>query len=357
MSQVKCVVWDLDNTVWSGILLEGDAVEPRAEVVELIQALDARGVINSVASRGDDALALAKLEQLGICGLLIAPQIGLQDKSRSIELIAEHLGIGLDTVAFVDDDRFERAEVASRLPQVKCIDAIEIEPLLAIARQPIEEFTVEARGRRVFFQSELLRREAENACGDNEAFRRSLNMRLDVRPAKPDDLRRVTELISRTNQMNSSGRYLPLDTLQRYIETGERWLLVAEYQDRFGDLGCVGVALICPEPDRWTLELLLVSCRVLSRGVGGAFLQTIIERALAHEVRLLAEYVPLDRNRIMSLALGLAGFQAIEKRADGSLLMECVAPPTERVQPIACRATLPGGANADRMARTAEGCR
>lgn len=356
MAQVKCVIWDLDNTVWSGILLERDEIRPHVDIIALIEALDTRGVINSVASRGDETLALAKLEELGIAEVLIAPQVALGDKSRSVQIIADTLGIGLDTVVFVDDDAFERAEVASRLPQVRCLDAIDLELLQAIAGKPLSEFTAEAKGRRASLQADILRQEAERTCEDNEAFRRGLDMRLTVRPAIGEDLPRVSELINRTNQMNSSGRYLAADTLKRYIETGERWLLVAEYGDRFGDLGSVGVAVLRPEADRWTLELLLVSCRVLSRGVGGVLFQTIIELALAREVRLFAEYVPLERNRIMSLALGLAGFKAVENRPDGSLLMECVAPVESTDHPIACRATLPPLAVLDERS-PAEGAR
>src|SRR4051794_38685076 len=100
---VKCVVWDLDGTVWDGTLLEGDEVRVRPSVVEAIETLSDRGVLNSIASRNDHDLAKAKLAEAGIEDHFVYPQINWQPKSKSIAEIAERLNIGIDALAFVDD--------------------------------------------------------------------------------------------------------------------------------------------------------------------------------------------------------------------------------------------------------------
>src|SRR5215207_8346865 len=123
---IKCVVWDLDNTVWDGILLEDPSVALRPGVAEVIRALDERGILHSVASRNDHALAMAKLAELGLAEYFLYPRINWNSKASSIEGIAGDINIGLDALAFVDDQPFEREEVAFSHPQVLCLDAVEV---------------------------------------------------------------------------------------------------------------------------------------------------------------------------------------------------------------------------------------
>src|SRR5262245_60645516 len=110
---VKCVVWDLDDTLWSGVLLEDREVRPRPDA---LRALDARGIRQSVASRNDPAVALGKLRELGVLEYFLHPQIHWDAKSSSVRAISEALNLGLDSLVFVDDQPFERDEVRSALP-------------------------------------------------------------------------------------------------------------------------------------------------------------------------------------------------------------------------------------------------
>ena len=120
---IKCVVWDLDHTVWDGGPVEDRDVRLRPGVVEHLKRLDALGILHSVASRNDPELALAKLREFGIEDMfrLSADRTGTPSRSRSVN--GAKLNIGLDAFAFVDDQEFERDEVRHSLPQVMCIDA------------------------------------------------------------------------------------------------------------------------------------------------------------------------------------------------------------------------------------------
>lgn len=100
---IKCVVWDLDNTLWDGILLEDSSVTLREDALSALQTLDERGILLSIASRNDHDAAMAKLTELGIQEYFLYPEINWNAKSSSIENIARNLNIGLDTFAFVDD--------------------------------------------------------------------------------------------------------------------------------------------------------------------------------------------------------------------------------------------------------------
>src|SRR5215207_9813937 len=120
---IKCVVWDLDDTVWDGILLEDREVKLRPHVVRILETLDGRGILHSIASRNDRDLALAKLQEFGLDEYFLYPQINWGSKAASIARIAQDLNIGLDAIAFVDDQPFEREEVAFVHGQVLCLDS------------------------------------------------------------------------------------------------------------------------------------------------------------------------------------------------------------------------------------------
>src|SRR3954467_5726758 len=107
---VKCVVWDLDHTVWNGILLEDERVELRPGVLEIIRELDERGILQSVASRNDHARAMERLGALGIADYFLHPQINWAAKGQNVETIAKKLNIGLHTFLFIDDPPLERQE-------------------------------------------------------------------------------------------------------------------------------------------------------------------------------------------------------------------------------------------------------
>ncbi len=134
---VKCVVWDLDHTVWDGILLEDGDVPLRPGVLDAIRTLDGRGILQSVASRNDADAAMARLRALGIDEYFLYPQINWNAKGQNVAQIAKSLNIGLDTLLFIDDQPFEREEVAFTHDKVLCIDSALLDDLLDRLR-PLE---------------------------------------------------------------------------------------------------------------------------------------------------------------------------------------------------------------------------
>src|SRR5688572_4650031 len=120
---IKLLVWDLDNTLWHGTLLEGDNLRIREGLVTTLEALDQRGILHSVASKNDHDLAMAKLKEAGLDEYFLYPHVNWNSKAANIRSIVESLNIGMDTVAFIDDEPFEREEVKHTLPDVLTIDA------------------------------------------------------------------------------------------------------------------------------------------------------------------------------------------------------------------------------------------
>ncbi|MFF9559627.1 HAD-IIIC family phosphatase [Streptomyces albus] len=313
----KCVVWDLDNTVWDGVLLEGDELTVRPGVREALRTLDGRGILHSVVSRNEPQAALARLAELGLADYFLAPRIGWGTKSQAIRDIAAELGIATDSFVFVDDDPYERAEVAHVLPEVLCVDAADVPTLVERAELSPAHITAEARDRRRMYQASARRKQAEEEFeGPQESFLASLGMRLRIIPAREQDLRRAEELTVRTHQLNATGRtysYAELDALRT---SSTHQLLVAELTDRFGPYGVIGLALVETGKEAWTVRLLLMSCRVLSRGIGAIMVNHLRRRARAAGCQLYADFVRTDRNRMMYIAYRLGGFTEVGQDGD-----------------------------------------
>ncbi|WP_382464760.1 HAD-IIIC family phosphatase [Streptomyces noursei] len=329
--RVKCVVWDLDDTLWDGVLLEDGDVTPRPHLVALIEALDARGILQSIASKNDHDAAWAALTRCGLADYFLHPQINWNPKSASIAEIAGALNIGVDSLAFVDDQPFEREEVAFRHPHVLCVDAAEV----ATALTEWEEFqprfrTDESRHRRAMYRSGLARDQAEKAAtATGEDFLATLDMVFTLTAAAEADLQRAEELTIRTNQLNSTGRTYSYEELKVLCQSPDHLLLVAELEDRFGPYGKIGLALVETGETVWRLRLLLMSCRVMSRGVGAVLLNHIMTLARDSKARLQAEFVETGRNRMMFVTYRFAGFREVAREADTVLLEADLS----RVQP------------------------
>jgi len=317
---IKCVVWDLDNTLWDGTLVEDQQVYLRDHVVDIIRQLDARGILHSIASKNDYASAMHRLQQLGIEDYFLYPQISWNAKSTAIETIARSINIGKDTLAFVDDQRFELAEVAHVHPEVLCLDSADLEHILEMPEMQPRFVTEDSAKRRQMYLSDIQRNQAEQTyVGPAEEFLASLQMVFTIAPAREADLQRAEELTVRTHQLNTTGYTYSYEELDAFRLSPRYRLLIAGLQDRYGAYGKIGVALLHCEQTYWTLKLLLMSCRVMSRGVGNVLIGQIMRMAKAAGVRLRAEFVPNEKNRMMLITYKLGGFREVDRQ--GSMLI------------------------------------
>lgn len=312
---VKCLVWDLDNTIWDGVLLEDPEVQLRPDVVDVIQKLDERGVLQSVASKGEEAIALSRLRELGLADYFLYPQINWSPKSYSIRRMAERLNISTEAVALIDDDPFERDEVKSALPEVRCYEPKNLPDLADLPEFSSVAVTQESRMRRLMYIAEERRRQGEeNFAGSREEFLAKLGLVLTISKAKENDLRRAEELTVRTHQLNTTGIIYSYKELQALSRSDRHLLLIAELEDKYGSHGKIGLALAETTQTLWTIKLLLMSCRVISRGVGSILLTHLVRMSRDAGVRLRAQFIPNDRNRIMLITLRLVGFKQVEPK-------------------------------------------
>jgi FkbH-like protein len=319
---IKCVVWDLDNTLWHGVLLEDEKVSRRENIVNLIETLDNRGILQSIASKNERGTAIAKLEELGLKEYFLYPQINWNSKATSIKEIAKLLNIGLDAIAFVDDQLFELEEVKFTLPEILCINADDIGDILNMPVMNPRFITEDSRIRRLMYISDIERQNVEKEfVGTADEFLATLNMNFTISSAKEEDLQRAEELTLRTNQLNTTGYTYSYDELNHFRQSENHKLLIASLEDKYGSYGKIGLVLIECQVEIWTIKLLLMSCRVMSRGVGTIMMNHIMSLAQSNNVRLLAEFVSNNRNRMMYISYKFAGFKEVEKNCD-SIIFE-----------------------------------
>lgn len=320
--KIKLLVWDLDETIWHGTLLEDERIRLREGVPDVLRILDSRGILNSIASRNEHRMAMAKLRDFGIHDFFVYPEINWNSKSSNIDKIVKRINIGLDTVAFIDDQNFEREEVKGALPEVLTLDAWELDGLASRPEFIPRFITDESALRRKMYQADAERNQAEaEFTGPREEFLASLEMKFTVRRATGADLRRAEELTVRTHQLNTTGRTYSYEELADLSTSDEFLLLMANLTDKWGPYGTIGLALVHRTTASWTIKLLLMSCRVIARGVGTIMVNHIIRLARDAGVRLLAEFRSTDRNRMMLITYKMAGFRQVQQN-EGITLLE-----------------------------------
>jgi FkbH-like protein len=322
-ADIKCVIWDLDGTLWDGILLESDAVTLRPGIRDVIQTLDKRGILQSIASKNSEQEALRQLDAFGLAEYFICPEINWHAKSVAVGRIQKKLNIHPESFLFVDDSPVERAEVQSVFPEVLCVDARDS---LSLPDQPYlhpKIVSEDSRQRRQMMLAAMQRQEDQSIFqGPKQSFLKSLNMQLTISKAREEDLLRAEELTVRSHQLNSTGITYDYDELKSFLDSPDHTLWICELTDRYGPYGKIGLALVEAASTYNTLRLLLISCRVMSLGIGTVLLSHVMQATGKEGKRLRACFRETDRNRMMKVAFAFANFKPLKTAGDGHTLLE-----------------------------------
>jgi FkbH-like protein len=331
-SMVKCVIWDLDNTVWDGILgeQEAQAIVLRPLVRDTILTLDARGVLQSVASKNDYDEVWPILERLGISHLLLYPRINWRPKSINIREIIQELNLGPGACALIDDSAFERGEVASQLPEMRIYRDSDVANLLSRPEFQVR-VTEESRHRRRSYAAELERKRlAQNYGTDYERFLRSCAMEARLfNVSEPAEIERSLELLHRSNQLNLSTHRYSREQILSLLGDEDSVCIATSCRDRFGDYGTIGFASLKRIQGQLYLIDFVMSCRVAAKQLENAWMKWLEVSALdVGYSRVLARYRRTARNGVLLNAFVNAGFKEIEVTPEGSLLeLDCRKPP------------------------------
>lgn len=313
----KLVVFDLDNTLWKGVLLEGE-VEPLPGLRDLFAQLDERGILISIASKNAREDAMAKLEDLGLTEYLLFPQVGWNPKSESVNKIVETIDIGSDTVIFVDDNPFERQEVEQAVAGVEVLPETAVRELLDHVRLQ-GSATAESRRRRRMYQEAVARKEVAEGFGDDYLeFLKTCEIVTTIRRDKPEDFDRIAELVQRTNQLNFSGRKYGREETRDLLADPEVERYVIDCEDRFGSYGTVGFCLVSRKAgSNGKSEVVIVddfmlSCRVQGKFIEQAILYFLAEKDGETASRIEVNFRKTERNKAAQMVLEKLGFEAGE---------------------------------------------
>jgi FkbH-like protein len=312
----KVLVTDLDNTLWGGVIGEDGmagiklGIEYPGAAYRNVQRamldLYARGILLAVASKNNPTDAMQVLEQHP--AMLLRPshfaalRVNWNDKVQSLREIAAELNIGIDAVAFIDDNPAERQWVQGQLPEVTVIDLPDDPASFAAALRdcPVFERTSvssEDRERGRYYAEQRLRTELEQTATTREDFLRSLQMEVRIELVKPETVGRVAQLTQKTNQFNLTTRRYSEQQVSEMASQDDWHVYTAQVLDRFGDNGLVGVAITHRQGDVCEVDTFLLSCRVIGRTVETSLLVTVAEQASSEgAAKLVGQFLPTKKN-------------------------------------------------------------
>lgn len=354
--KAKCCVFDLDNTLWGGVIgddgVQGIIIGPGTAAGEAFLSLHhyglqlrRRGILLAVCSKNDEANAVEPFKSHPDMGLryndIACFVANWDDKASNIRRIAKTLSIGLDSLVFVDDNPFERELVRQTLPEV-FVPEIPEDPALfsrCLADSGCFEmatYTLEDAARADLYASNALRDTLKDEATDLESYLTSLGMTLLWSRLRDADVPRVTQLVNKTNQFNLLTRRLSETEVRAFNEDPGSVGLQLRLLDRFGDNGVIAVVTGHVRDDlTFSIDDWLMSCRVLGRQVESATLNVVV--AVAKKlgaVRLEGRYRPTKRNSMVADLLPRLGFVMQPVVADvtiGTLDLDTF---TERLTPI-----------------------
>ena len=350
----KCLVLDLDNTLWGGVVGEdgphGIKIDPGdpegeayADFQRTVRSLKARGVLLAIASKNNVEDVDAVFEQRPEMPLqkedFAAMEVGWHSKVQSLQSIAATLNIGVDSLVFLDDDSAERAMVRGALPDVFVPELPDDPAYYAsfLKKQGWFEkssVTEEDVTRSRQYQAQAKRAALGRAIGNLDRYLNDLRTRVSIRRARPEDLARVHQLFTKTNQFNVTTKRYSLGEVEGFARSDQHILGVATSKDRFGDLGLIGVFLLEITGSNVEVDSLLLSCRALGRGV-----ETVVMNAIKEEARralegglLLARFVPTRKNAPASGFFESQGLEAIGGGEDGEVKFQASIPALKPVE-------------------------
>lgn len=308
---IKCVIWDLDNTLLAGTYLEDE--HPRADplLAGVLSQLACRGILQAIASKNPPDAASYAARLLG--HEFAAARCGWGAKSAAIRSIVAELGLEPQEAAFVDDDAMERAEVSFTLPDVLVLEPRDMADAASWPQFSPPVITDEARRRGELYLQRRARHEEAKAFGGSAAeFLRHSRTMVRIAAASVADLARLHELSLRTHQFNSTGVEVTAEDFAELLRAHDQRVTTVRLSDKFGDDGIVGGCVISTA--HWRMPLLMMSCRALGRGVIDALLTWACRTAKdAGASQLVVPCVINSRNVPLRVAVTSAGFRASGK--------------------------------------------
>jgi FkbH-like protein len=349
----KCLVLDLDNTLWGGIVGEDGIAgirlgqgDPEAEAFvdfqRYVKALGGRGVLLAVCSKNEDSTAREVFDRHPAMVLKLSDfacfMANWNDKAANLRVIATQLNIGLDSLVFVDDSPAEGDLIRRLLPEVAVPEmpddpAKYVETLEKFRYFQVVSLAEEDLKRTQYYRADESRAAVASAAGSLEEFLTSLDMRARVAPVEEATIERCAQLINRSNQFNLTTRRTTAGEVRSRMKCQEWVTLTVSLSDRFGDNGLISVLMARVENGELLIDTWVMSCRVVKRTVESFLMNEL--RAVAEGLKMTSirgEYIPTPKNILVRDHYQDMGFSKASVDAKGRAIW--VIPTNGRSTPL-----------------------
>ena len=325
----KCIVLDLDNTLWGGIVgeegFEGiklgpdPAGRPFVEFQRVLKSLLKSGIILAINSKNnsEDAMKVIKehphmvLKEEDFACL----KINWNDKIANMKDIAKELNIGLDSMVFFDDDPVNRELIKMSIPEIKTIDLPQDPSSYALILRDLNDFNVlkitdDDFKRAKMYSQEQKRHVLESTTKNLDEYLKKLDIKVKVRLADKFSIPRISQLSLKTNQFNLTTKRYQEEEIKEFAKDDKMIVGCAEVEDKFGESGITNIFIIKKNNEEWILDTFLLSCRIIGRGIEEGILGKIIEMAKKEGVKKIkAQFIPTQKNKPAENFLSNNGFQ------------------------------------------------
>ncbi|MGA7158717.1 MAG: HAD-IIIC family phosphatase [Acidobacteriaceae bacterium] len=314
----KVLCTDLDNTLWGGVLgedgargiLTGSAFPGNCylEYQRYLKQLASRGILLALVSKNneadvEEAFQLRSADLAVGLDTFIAKKIGWNEKSDALRALAEELSLGLDSFVFVDDSPTECEAIKQYLPEVAVVQAPVDEPWKLVPMLADQWFfdsaviTEDDVNRSKEYEAQIQREALLNTTTSRDEFLKSLGIVCTFVSAVDAPLARSVQLLAKTNQFNLTTRRHSSTEVEHFATEAGGQAVAVRVRDRFGDAGVVGLALAMQKEDQCVIDSLLLSCRVIGRGIETALLSLVAQRAEKMGCRwLVGEFIASKKN-------------------------------------------------------------
>ena len=326
----KCIVLDLDNTLWGGIVGEdgfnGISLGPTypgnsfVEFQRILLSLWKRGIILAINSRNnpDDALKVIREHPYMILKEehFASTRINWSDKATNLKEIAKELNIGLNSIVYFDDDPVNRELIKNLIPEILTVDLPTDPSLYVTSLTELNDFNVlqiteEDFQRGKMYNEQKSRIQLENHVSNIDDFLKHLEIKVNIKNANDFTIPRISQLTLKTNQFNLTTKRYQEEDIRKLANSSEKIVGCAQVEDKFGDNGITCVFIINKDNSfEWSIDTFLLSCRVMGRKVEDAILSKILQTAKENGVKkVIGNYIPTKKNMPCEKFLADNGFK------------------------------------------------
>ena len=330
----KCLVLDLDNTLWGNIIgedgIEGIKIGPYpegrsfVEFQKVIKALSENGIILAINSKNNQKDAMKAINEHPHMILrekdFSCIKINWNDKISNMREISNELNIGLDSIVFFDDDPVNRELLRMSIPEINTVELPKDPSTYAQILRNLNDFntlkiTKDDTHRKIMYKQEQNRQKLESSTENLNEYLKKLDIKIKIKLDDKFSISRISQLILKTNQFNLTTKRYQEEEIKEFVKDETMIVGCSEIEDKFGENGITNVFIIKTKPNEWIIDTFLLSCRIMGRGIEEGIIGKILEIAKNKGIeKIIATFIPTEKNKPAENFLKNYGFEKEDEK-------------------------------------------